>query len=133
MRDVLTAIGLLAGNKDVNSIELVGTGMTGPWVLLAGGLAGEQVTRTVADAGGFRFAGITKTSDPMFLPGALKYGGLGGLAALAAPTKLSVMGAQKIDRRGRRTLEQVYSAANGELSLRDGSLTSSAVVETLLD
>jgi hypothetical protein len=133
VRDMLTAIGLLAGNKGVKSIQLVGTGTAGPWVLLAGGLAGEQVSRTVADAGGFRFAGITKTTDPMFLPGALKYGGLGGLAALAAPTKLTVMGAKKIDRRGRRTLEQVYAAADGKLSLRDGPLTSSAVVETLLE
>ena len=133
VRDVLTAIGLLAGDKGIKSIQLVGTGAAGPWVLLAGGLAGEQVSRTVADAGSFRFTGITETTDPMFLPGALKYGGLGGLAALAAPTKLTVMGAKEIDRRGRRTLEQVYSAANGKLSLRDGSLTSRAVVETLLD
>ena len=48
------------------------------------------MARTAADVHGFRFEQVKTTDDPMMLPGALKYGGLPALAALAAPGELYV-------------------------------------------
>ena len=69
-------------------MHLVGFEKAGPWVLLARGLCGDAVARTAADFDGFRFEKVRTTTDEMMLPGALKYGGLAALAALAAPGEL---------------------------------------------
>lgn len=88
VRDILTAVAFARGGA--KTVHLLGEGKAGPWVLLARGLCGEAVTRTAASAHHFRFEGIKDFDDPMLLPGALKYGGLFGLAALAAPGELYV-------------------------------------------
>ena len=59
-------------------------------MLLARGLCGDAVARTAADINGFRFEKVAAIGDEMMLPGAVKYGGLPALAALAAPGELSV-------------------------------------------
>jgi len=62
----------------------------GPAVVLARSVAGDAVARTAADLNRFRFDAVTATSDPMLLPGAVKYGGLGAALALAAPADVYV-------------------------------------------
>lgn len=52
----------------------------GPIALLARSAAGELVTASVIDANQFSFASIKDTTHPDLLPGALRYGDLGGLA-----------------------------------------------------
>ena len=131
VRDILTVIGLLKTDTQTTAIELVGNGAAGPWAMLAAGLAGDTIGAVVADANGFDFAKVEATSDPMFLPGALKYGGLAGLTALAAPTPLTVAGTEKIAE-DTASLSQVYAAAKAKLTLQKGELTSEAVVELLL-
>ena len=131
VRDILTLIGLLARDERYRSIRLAGTGEAGPWVLLAAALAGDQVDETAADAGGFRFANVTATSDPMFLPGALKYGGLMGLTALAAPQKLTVAGMKPIPADERTPLQKAYAATKGELRLIEEPLSDSTVTRLL--
>lgn len=71
-------------------IHLVGFGEAGPWVLLARAwLAGnDKLGNTAADLNHFRFEQVKSTADAMMLPGALKYGGLPGFAALCAPGRL---------------------------------------------
>jgi len=132
VRDILTAIGAVAHYEGVKRVELVGTGNAGPWTLLAAALAGDHVQQVIADAKGFSFSKIKSTSNPMFLPGALKYGGLGGLSALAAPTKLTVAGTGEIATDELKPLSTVYAAAGGELTLQSDSLSSNAVAEELL-
>jgi hypothetical protein len=132
VRDILTAIGAVFHHERVNTVELVGTGDAGPWTLLAAALSGEKVKRVIVDLNGFSFTKIKSVSDPMFLPGALKYGGLGGLAALTAPTKLTVAGTDKIPAGELKPLTIVYAAAEGKLSLHKTS-TSKSVAEELLE
>ena len=131
VRDILTVIGWLKTDKQVTAIQLVGNGTAGPWTMLAAGLAGNAIAAVVADANGFDFAKVEATSDPMFLPGALKYGGLAGLTALAAPTPLTIAGTEKIAD-DTATLSRVYTAAKAKLTLQKGELTSETVVELLL-
>jgi dienelactone hydrolase len=90
VHDILTAVAVARGYARTKTVDLVGFDAAGPWVLLARGLCGDTVTRTAADFNGFRFEKVTKTTDEMMLPGALKYGGLPTLAALAAPGELYV-------------------------------------------
>ena len=58
-------------------------GAAGPAVCAATRWRGRR--RTVNE---FRFEKVRTTSDEMMLPGALKYGGLSALAALAAPAEV---------------------------------------------
>jgi hypothetical protein len=136
VHDVLTAVGGLRKNDQVQKIELVGTGEAGPCVLLAAGLLGDQsvrdqVAHVIADAQGLSFEKIPALGSASFLSGALKYGGLGGLAALAAPTKLEVFGTEGIPADELAPLSVVYKAASGSLKLELQPLTGKFVVERL--
>src|SRR5207237_7351567 len=90
VHDVLTAVAHAKGHEKTKKVHLVGFGEAGPWVMLARGLCGDAVARTAADVNGFRFEKVRRANDEMMLPGALKYGGLAGLTALAAPGELFV-------------------------------------------
>ena len=79
-----------AATRRRRQVHLVGLEKAGPWVLLARGLCGDAVARTAADVNGFRFEKVRRLYDEMMLPGAVKYGGLPALAALAAPGELYV-------------------------------------------
>lgn len=87
VHDILTAI-VYAQASLPGRVQLVGWESAGPWALLAKALAGDRVQRCAADLNGFRFEAIQSMDDPMMLPGAVKYGGLGAFAALAAPGQL---------------------------------------------
>jgi dienelactone hydrolase len=90
--DVLTAIafGRQLGGRDV---ALVGGGRAAAWALAARALAGDAVTRTAVDLGGFDFDQVRETTDEALLPGAVKYGGVRGLASLATTGRTTVFGA----------------------------------------
>jgi dienelactone hydrolase len=90
VHDILTAVAHAKGYDKVKQVHLVGFDKAGPWALLARGLCGDAVARTAADWNEFRFEKVRTTKDEMMLPGALKYGGLPALAALAAPGELYV-------------------------------------------
>ncbi len=88
VQDILNAV--VHARHSSDNVYLAGFGAAGPWVLLARPLCGDAVNRCAADANRFNFRNIRKTDDPMMLPGALKYGGLDGLAALNAPSPLLI-------------------------------------------
>jgi dienelactone hydrolase len=90
IHDIVTAVAFAAGHEKTKKVHLVGWEKAGPWVLLARPLCQCAVDRTAADFDGFRFESITRADDEMMLPGALKYGGLGALSALIAPSELYV-------------------------------------------
>src|SRR5262249_11356389 len=96
VRDILTVVAGVRKFPAFQKISLVGTGEAGPWVVLARGLCKGEMGRCIASLDGFGFSTITKASDPMILPGALKYGGIGGLAALAVPGPLELGGAAEM-------------------------------------
>jgi len=89
VHDVLTMVGFAKMLKS-KTIHIVGWDEFGPVAVLAKALAGSAITKTAADLNKFQFETITKADDPMLLPGALKYGGLGAFLALAAPDPVLV-------------------------------------------
>lgn len=123
VHDILTAVAAARGHEKAGTINLVGFGEAGPWVMLARGLCNNAVARTAADVNGFRFESVRTTDDPMMLPGALKYGGLSGLTALAAPGELLLHG-----NRGTglgQGLKAAYAAAQASDNLKmEGSTMS---------
>jgi hypothetical protein len=109
VHDVLTLVAYARGLKDTKAVDMLGLDRAGPWVCLARALCGDAVKRTAADMNRFRFDDVRSDDDEMMLPGALKYGGLPALAALAAPGEIYLH-----NHRGTgsgRWLDAVYRAA----------------------
>ncbi len=119
IHDILTAVAFAKNHDMVKTVHLVGFEKAGPWALLARGLCGDAVSRTAADGNDFRFDQVRTTTDEMMLPGAVKYGGLPALAALAAPGELYVH-----NHRGNgpgQWLKAVYAAAGAKDKLQESS------------
>jgi dienelactone hydrolase len=78
--DLLTVIAY-AKSRSPKQIALVGMGRAGIWTLLARDLV-DDVHTAVIDLAKFDFDQVTRADDEMFLPGALKHGGVMSFAAL---------------------------------------------------
>jgi hypothetical protein len=96
-------------------------------VLLAAALLRDQISGVMADARGLSYESVPPNTDALFLPGALKYGGLGGLAALVAPTKLEIFGTEGIPAEELAPLTAAYKAAGGSLATRTQPLMAEMV------
>ena len=81
VRDLLTTVAF-AKAQGPGAVHLVAFDRAGVWALLSRALAGDAVARASIDLDRFDFAGIEDPFDPMMLPGAVKYGGIGGLLPL---------------------------------------------------
>src|SRR5262249_24353353 len=114
--DVLTAVAFARKHEKTTRVHLLGIGKAGPWVLLARGLCGDAVARTAADGDRFRFENVRTTADEMMLPGAMKYGGLYGLAAVAAPAELFLHNHRGTGSGGH--LKPAYEAAGAAAKLK---------------
>ncbi len=90
VHDALTLIAFAKSFLKTKTIHLVGWDEFGPIAVLAKALAGDAVAKTAADLNQFQFENIEKTDDPMMLPGAVKYGGMGAFLALCAPGEVLV-------------------------------------------
>ena len=73
-----------AHSRSGKAVNVVGLHKGGVEALLAVALAGDSVNRAAIDLNGFDFGQVRDSSDEMMLPGALKYGGVNGFAALCA-------------------------------------------------
>lgn len=94
VHDVMTSMAALRkdGTGRTAKVLLVGTEGAGAVAAAAGALLPDQFTGAVIDTEGFRFASINESSDPMFVPGAVKYGDVPALLRLCAPLKPVVLG-----------------------------------------
>jgi dienelactone hydrolase len=127
VHDILTAVAYLKGRKNIRSVDLVGLGNAGPACLLARALCGDAVRRTLVENSGFSFSSVKSVDDPMYLPGALRYGDLGAFAALAAPGELFLANSKGLDT---THLRAAYGKAEA-LHIEEGAVTSKAIVEWL--
>lgn len=112
VHDLLTVIAFGRSILKTQTLHLVGWGEAGPWVVLAKALAGDAVHKTAADLNQFTFSKITSTSDPMLLPGAVKYGGILSFLALCAPGELLAHNEASAD----EFLAVAYASAPGKLT-----------------
>jgi len=119
-RDVALLISHLRQLPTTKKLIAIGTGDAGLWTLLGIATAGH-VDEAHVDLNGFSFEKITQTNDPAFLPGAFRYGGVGGLAALAAPARLNIHGANKENQKELQPLSKVYTALGASESLQQSA------------
>ena len=91
VQQVSGAIGRLAYDEE-RRYAIIGLGPKSSVVAAAAALSNDRIEAVVLDTGGFRFQNVRDIRDPMFVPGAAKYGDLPGLLALGAPRKLFLMG-----------------------------------------
>lgn len=133
VRDIVAVVTGLSRIDGISGVQLVGTGDAGPWALLAAAVARKHLEQAVVDLAGFHFGKVDDTRDPMYLPGALKYGDIGGLAALAAPLKLTVAGTDGIPDSAMKPLAAAYDTSGGRLKLIAAPLNADAVSERLRD
>lgn len=133
VRDTVASIAITLAEPNVSRIQLVGTGEAAPVVLLAATQLRGLVHEVVVDLEGKNLSQIQTSSDPLFLPGALKYGGLGGLAALAAPVKLTLGGTRGLSAEELAPLQSMYSVESAPLTLTPEGLTDEQIAEKLLE
>lgn len=132
VRDTVASIAVVLAEPNVTKVQLVGTGDAGPIVLLAATQLRGMVHEVVVNLSENHPSRVTKTSDPMFLPGIVKYGGLGGLAALAAPTELTIAGSDHLSNSELRPLQAFQTLENWKLSLVPDQLSDEQITERLL-
>ena len=89
VHDLLTAIAFARAQPGVERVRLMGMEDAGVWAVLAAGLAGDAVDRVAVDLT-WSFGDVDSVDHPGFLPGALRYGGVDGFAALIAPVPVRI-------------------------------------------
>lgn len=95
VHDVLSVLAFFRDHPaKPTSIAVAGRGLSSIWAAGATVQSGSVVQKLAVSSDAFRFADITQYRDLMLVPGALKYGDVDGLFALAAGRPLWVHAAQ---------------------------------------
>jgi hypothetical protein len=125
VHDLLTTIAYARADSGTKHVQLIASRAVGPAALLARAMAADAIDRAAIDLGGFDFDRVTDPLDEMMLPGALKYGGINGFAALCTHGKTLIAG-------GRRNTESYPRAAGtSTLNLRVEPAGSEDLVDWL--
>lgn len=131
VRDILAVVAAVPSRGGAESI-LIGDGPAGVWTLLARSVMPEAaISRTIVDLEGFDFQQIQDIQHPNLLPGALKYGGLAGLARLVGPSRLHLYGVPSLPEFSAILIPNTGNA--GGLELHEAQLTPKQFVEQLVD
>lgn len=133
VHDILTTIAFVKSDEhQPDAIHLVGAFGTGHWVAAARALAGDAVEKTALDVSGFSFSEIKRVNHPDFLPGAVKYGDLVGIIALAAPHPIRLNGAPLTLGDPIAAAYEAASAADKLVRFQSGARTFENLVATWL-
>jgi hypothetical protein len=97
VHDFLTAFGTAQTLSKDGSVNVIAFGDTGPIALLTCAVAEHHVTRAAIDLNEFDFDKVTSDSDPMLLPGAMKYWGIYGFTPLLQKGKFLLVNARQTD------------------------------------
>ena len=94
VHDAMAAIAAIREATKSKPAKIIVVGSSGAGVVAAAtaALAKESVAGLVVDTEGFRFASLHDQWNPMFVPGAVKYGDVPGLLKACAPLKPVVLG-----------------------------------------
>jgi len=105
VHDALSLVSFAANHEAAPArVDLVGVNGAAPIAAAATLEAGDKVGRLAVDTQGFRFAGVNQLDDVNIWPGAVKYGDLPAVLALAAPRPLWIAGEQE------KSLPQTHAA-----------------------
>lgn len=130
VRDILTVISRFTEKQQVH---VFGTGDAGLWALLAGTLSDQAVEKMFVNLDGFSFAHIQDTSNPNYLPGALRYGDVGGLGLLATPKELRLGGVEGETAKRLKIRIEGNTKQEQALGITSSNQSRSALVSLLID
>ena len=99
-RDLLTVAGMVKGWQGTKVVNVVASGKAGVPALLARAAAPDALGKSVIDVAGFDFGEVKEIGHEMMLPGALKYGGVWGLAAAGEGGETVLLNGPKGERPG---------------------------------
>ena len=122
---------LSGSSRKMETMTAVGTGQAGPIVLLAAAVSKRKIDRVIVDLNGFSFSKVTTPNDEMMLPGAMRYGDIGGLAALAFPCHMQLFGTKNIPAEALAPLKRMAKLTNSKLELFEETLTRQKVAGLL--
>lgn len=89
VHDILSVVSYSKHHEtNPKAVHLVGVDGAGVHAICAAALARDALKSLAADTDGFRFSSITDVRDVDLLPGAVRYGDVTGILALAAPMKV---------------------------------------------
>ena len=94
VHDAMSVVASVKHNAkwSVKKVVLIGTDGAGAVAAAAGVLLKGQIDAVALDTEGFRFASLKDQYEPMFVPGAVKYGDLPGLLGLLTGIRTHVVG-----------------------------------------
>lgn len=116
VHDVLNCIAFVrnAPDWDVKHVSLIGLDGAGHFAAAARAMVGTEIDAAAISTDGFRFAALKSDWDADFVPGAVKYGDIGGFLTLSAPNQLWLAdGAEEL----RAGVQAAYEAASARKSL----------------
>lgn len=125
VHDILSVVSYVKHHEtEPKAVHLVGLGEAGPLTAAAAALSREALTSIAISTNGYRFGNITNIRDVNLLPGAVKYGDLPAILALAAPTPMWLGGEGK-------SLPKVtaaaYRSASADVSIHSGPNKKEAI------
>jgi hypothetical protein len=82
VHDFLSVIAFARGFAGIKSVRIVASGDAAPAALVASAIAGDAISSSQIDLGGFDFDQVHDEADPRLLAGAVKYGGAGAMLQL---------------------------------------------------
>lgn len=135
VHDVLSLVSLVRYHERApERVYLAGFNGAGPLVAAACAQAPGAVDRAVVDTGGFRFASLDAIDAADFLPGAVKYGDVPGMVALAAPSELLLLGESELPPLVEAAYKAAGAAERAELvsGASDESAARQAAIQWLL-
>jgi hypothetical protein len=94
VHDAMTVLASLQpeGTERPRKIIIAGRQEGGVVAAVTAAMMNDALAGAVIDTGGFRFASLSDQWDPLFVPGAVKYGDMPGLIELCAPLHPAVLG-----------------------------------------
>ncbi|MCB1512714.1 MAG: hypothetical protein KDJ36_17600, partial [Hyphomicrobiaceae bacterium] len=132
VRDTVASIAVVLAEPNVTKVQLVGSGDAGPIVLLAATQLQGVIHEVIVNLPETSMNQVTSQSDPRFLPGLVKYGGLGSLAGLAAPTNLTIAGAEVFSESECLPMRSIQKLTNWKLSLIEDRLSDDRITDLIL-
>ncbi|MEM7697953.1 MAG: acetylxylan esterase [Verrucomicrobiota bacterium] len=94
VRDLVAAVRMVQNHPDwdVSEIEICGQGFGGAVALAAGWILSGEIKRVTVDSAGLNFDSVESDWATEMVPGAVRYGGMRGLAFLNAPCSVKWIG-----------------------------------------
>ncbi|WP_075096773.1 GDSL-type esterase/lipase family protein [Planctomyces sp. SH-PL14] len=129
VRDIVATARALRAQQGFQKLAIVAQGEAGLWAALANAASPGTFDWIWADLDGFSFDAVKTPDSPSMLPGAKKYGGVGGLVGLGAGTTGAL---HQLAEKDAERAKAIVTAAAGPLTIEPKPLEIDAVVARLI-